>query len=138
MRLSLRTDIAAADILRARGLGDSHELQVFMATEVARLSGPYVPMAPGNGAHMKNHYDIASDGSTITYHGPYAHFQHTGIVMLGRESGSPWAQSGEPKVPTDRLLQHHGAPMRGPHWEKRMCADRGDELVRSVARRIGR
>lgn len=135
--MRIRTDIDPAVILRTRGLGDSTEVQHFLALEVARLSDPYVPMAPGSGAHMKSNYDVASDGSCITYHGPYAHFQHEGIVMVGRESGSPWAQSGEAKIPTNRALDYHGAPMRGAHWEKRMLADRGEELAHAIARRIG-
>ncbi len=133
----MRSHIPVNTILRARGLGDDSGAQRFLASEVVRLSDPYVPMAPGSGAHMKSRYDIEADGSAITYHGPYAHFQHEGVVMVGRESGSPWAKSGEPKVMTERALTYHGAPMRGPHWEKRMLADRGGELTRALARRIG-
>lgn len=133
----MRSNIPVDTILRARGLGDDPAAQRFLANEVARLSDPYVPMAPGSGAHMKNRYDIEPDGSAITYHGPYAHFQHEGMVMVGRESGSPWAKSGEEKVVTERALSHHGAPMRGPHWERRMLADRGGELTQAFARRVG-
>lgn len=107
-----------------------------MAETVARLSDPYVPVSAGSGAHMKEGYTIASDGSTITYRGPYAHFQYVGEVMVGVTTGSPWAKSGEPKKGTGRAIQYHGGPMRGKEWDKRMMADRGDEVTKAVAKHV--
>lgn len=135
--MKIETHIDVDAILRARGLGESDMAQVLMAENVARLCDPYVPMASGSGAHMKERYTIAPDGSTITYQGPYAHFQYAGEVMVGVESGSPWAKSGEPKRYTGKPLDYHGAPMRGKEWDKRMMADRGDELKKAVAKYVG-
>jgi len=132
----IRPEINPATILRARGLGSSREATKLLAETVARLCDPYVPMAPGSAAHMKEAYTIASDGSTITYRGPYAHFQYVGEVMVGVTTGSPWAKSGEPKKGTGRAIQYHGAPMRGKEWDKRMMADRGDEVTKAVAKHV--
>lgn len=135
--MKVKADINPAAILKARGLGDSTKARVFMAENLARLCDPYVPMAPGSGAHMKEQYTVAPDGSAITYGGPYAHFQYVGEVMVGVRTGSPWAKSGEPKKGTGRPLQYSGGPMRGKEWDKRTMADRGDELTVAVARFVG-
>ena len=137
MKMKVKTDIHPVTILRARGLGDSPKARVFLAQTVANLCDPYVPMSPGSGAHMKEQYIIASDGSSITYRGPYAHFQYMGEVMVGVKTGSPYSKSGEPKRGTGRALDYHGAPMRGKEWDKRMLADRGDEVTNAVADFVG-
>ena len=134
MKLSIRTDIKPETILRARGLGSDNAAQKMLAQTVVRLCDPYVPMSSGSGAHMKTAYTIAPDGSSITYRGPYAHFQY---VMVGTRSGSPWAKSGEKNVGAGRALSYTGAPMRGRDWDKRMMADRGDEVVKAVASYVG-
>lgn len=133
----IRPDINPATILRARGLGSSREATKLLAETVARLSDPYVPMSAGSGAHMKENYTIASDGSEIVYRAPYANFQYVGEVMVGVTTGSPWAKSGEPKKGTGRAIQYHGGPMRGKEWDKRMMADRKDEVVGTLARYLG-
>lgn len=102
-----------------------------------RLSDPYVPMAPGSGAHMKDNYEVAPDGSTVTYNGPYAHYQYVGEAMVGSITGSPYAKSGEPKVYNGQAIQYSGAPMRGKEWDKRMWADHGDEVTEAVAKKVG-
>ncbi|MEG2096807.1 MAG: minor capsid protein [Pseudoflavonifractor sp.] len=133
----IKPDINPATILRARGLGGSTAATKLLAETVARLSDPYVPMSSGAGAHMKEGYAIASDGSSITYRGPYANFQYVGEVMVGARTNSPYAESGEPKVGTGRTLKYNGAPMRGAEWDKRMMADRGDEVTKAVADYVG-
>ena len=135
--VTVKTDINPAAIMKSRGLGDSRETVKFLAETVARLSDPYVPMSSGSSAHMKEGYAVAGDGSEIVYRGPYAHFQYKGEVMVGVKTGSPWAKSGEPKKGIGRDLTYNGAPMRGPEWDKRMMADRGDEVTKAVADHVG-
>lgn len=137
MKVKIKADIPQQIILKSRGLGKSNAATKVLANTVARLSDPYVPMDPGSKVHMKNAYTIASDGSSITYLGPYAHFQYVGEVMVGVKTGSPYAKSGEPKCGTGRELSYHGAPMRGKEWDKRMMADRGDEVTKAVADYVG-
>ncbi len=46
---------------------------------------------------------------------PYGRMQYEGKVMVGKETGSPWARKDEEKVVTDRPLTW-GKPNAGPHW----------------------
>lgn len=140
--MKVKTDINPAAILRARGLGDSDRARIFLANEVARLSDPYVPMSAGAGAHMKNQRQIAEDGRTIAYPGPYAHYQYVGKVYgpnipITKNGNVTGFYSRAPKHPTGGLLTYHGAPLRGPEWDKRMLADRKGDLTRSAANFVG-
>lgn len=119
MSLKVKVDINTAKILRSRGLGGDNSVQRFLASEVKRLCDPYVPMQQGA---LKNQTTIASDGSQLIYTQPYAHYQYYGKVMAGRA----------PKKYTGDDLTYHGAPMRGPEWEKRMLADKSKDLENSI------
>lgn len=120
--MKVKVDISPAKILASRGLGGDKSAQKYLASEVKRLSDKYVPMSSGAGAHMKNLAIIASDGSNIVYPGPYAHYQYYGEVMAGRP----------PKHYTGKALTYHGAPMRGPQWDKRMLADKSKEIENNL------
>lgn len=124
--MSLRININPREILEKRGLGRNNKAQKFLASEVERLSQPYVPMSAGSGAHLVNAARVYDD--KIIYPGPYAHYQYYGEVMAGRA----------PKHYTGKPLQYHGAPMRGKEWEKRMMADRKEDICRSLKRYIER
>lgn len=117
--MSVKVDISPAKILRARGLGSDTRACKYLASEVKRLCDPYVPMQQGA---LKNRATIAADGSQLVYTQPYAHYQYYGEVMAGRA----------PKHYTGKSLNHHGAPMRGPRWDKRMLADKSRDLERSM------
>lgn len=135
--VSINVNIDPATIAKKRGLGQSNGAIKLLAETVARLSDPYIPMSSGSSVHMKDNYTIEPDGSAIHYKAPYARFQHGGVVMVGVNSGSPWAKLGEPKKTTGKALTYNGGPMRGAHWEKRMLADRGDEITKAVADYVG-
>lgn len=124
MNVQIKTQINKAKILAERGLDDRRKAQVYLASQVARFCDPYVPMQSGT---MKNTRQIAQDGSAIVYPGPYAHYHYVGEVMAGRA----------PKHYTGRALSHHGAPMRGPSWDKRMMSDHKDEVVDAFAKYVG-
>lgn len=125
--MNFKVDVNSAAILSSRGLGSSTTTRKHLASTVARLCDPYVPMSAGSGAHMKNLKQVAEDGSQILYPGPYAHYQHKGEVMAGRA----------PKHYTGRDIDYHGGPMRGKEWDKRMMADRGDEVIDDLAEFVG-
>lgn len=110
--------------MRGRGLGGDNRAQVFLASEVKRLSDPYVPMQQGI---LKNTAIVAADGSTLTYAQPYAHYQYYGEAMAGRA----------PKHYTGKALTYSGGGLRGPQWDKRMIIDRGDDLAESIAQYVG-
>lgn len=124
MKIRIDAHINTAAILDSRGLGNDARARKMLASEVARMSDPYVPMQQGI---LKNTRQIDQEGRAILYPQPYARYHYYGKVMVGRA----------PKQATNRDLQHHGAPKRGPFWDKRMMADRGDELISSFAKRVG-
>lgn len=122
--MNVKVDINVSKILKSRGLGNDDRARVFLASEVKRLSDPYVPMQQGL---LKNNTVVAADGSTLTYTQPYAHYQYYGEVMAGRA----------PKSYTGEKLTYHGAPMRGARWVERMLADKRNDLAKSVEAYIG-
>lgn len=122
MNIYLHSDVDAEKIMRNRGLGENGLVAKFMASEVKRFCDPYVPMSAGAGAHMKNRAKIAGGGKRLIYPGPYAHYHWVGELMAGTA----------PKHYTGIAMNYHGAPMRGPHWEKRMMADHKEDLEGSV------
>lgn len=119
MSVKVKIDIPTAKILKSRGLGSDTGARKYLASEVKRLCDPYVPMQQGM---LKNNVTIAADGSQLVYTQPYAHYQYHGKVMAGRA----------PKHYTGDDLTYHGAPMRGPQWDKRMLADKSKDLERSI------
>lgn len=119
MRIKCMVDINKSKILSSRGLGASNNARKYLASEVVRLSDPYVPMQQGA---LKNQRQIASDGSQIVYTQPYAHYQYYGEVMAGRA----------PKQYTGRKLTYNGAPMRGARWTERMLADKQHEIEKNI------
>lgn len=125
MKVTVKVDVDTAKIMRRRGLGGDHRAQIYLASEVKRLSDPYVPMQSGL---LKNQAVVASDGSTLTYTQPYAHYQYYGEAMAG---SAPKQYTGEP-------LTYHGAPMRGKEWDKRMMADKSEEIAQNLKTYIGR
>ena len=119
MSVKVKTSVTPAKILKERGLGSDLGACKYLASEVKRFCDPYVPMQQGL---LKNQATIAPDGSQLIYTQPYAHYQYYGKVMAGRA----------PKSYTGDDLTYHGAPMRGPQWDKRMLADKSKQLEQSV------
>ena len=122
--MKIRVDVDTARIMRERGLGGDNRARIHLASTVKRLSDKYVPMQQGL---LKTQSVIASDGSTLTYTQPYAHYQYYGEAMAGRA----------PKQYTGKALDHHGAPLRGPFWDKRMMADRSKDVADDLKNYIG-
>lgn len=117
--MKITVNIDTKKILAARGLGSSDKVRKYLASEVKRLSDPYVPKQQGI---LKNNAHISSDGSQLVYTQPYAHYQYYGKVMAGRA----------PKKYTGDDLTYHGAPMRGARWTERMLADKRNEIENNV------
>ena len=133
MRIDVKLDSNDA-MLKRRGLNLSGRVQRLMTTECARQMDPYVPMRQGT---LKNTRFIGPD--YVLYRGPYAHYQYVGKLMVGVKTGSAYAKSGEPKkyVSPPKDLQYHGAPKRGPYWDKRMWADKGKQITVKIAKAAG-
>lgn len=95
-------------ILLKRCLEKDGKAQKFFTSEVARLCDPYVPYASGN---LKSNKKVGA--SYIHYKSDYAAKQY-------------YTNKGG----------HNGA-LRGKQWDVRMWADRGNEIVKSVAKFVG-
>ena len=95
-------------ILLKRYLNKNGLAQKFFTSEVARLCDPYVAFDTG---HLKNNKDVAT--LHIHYVSPYAARQY-------------YENKGG-----------HNGPLRGKLWDKRMWADRGNEIVKAVADYVG-
>lgn len=124
MKVSVKIDFDTKKIMAAHGLGASKKVQKYIASEVKRLSDPYVPMQQGA---LKNQSTIAPDGSAIVYTQPYAHYQYYGKVMAGRA----------PKKYTGDDLTYSGGGNRGARWTERMLADKKAEIESNVKKFIG-
>lgn len=117
--MRVKVNINVNKILSSRGLGSSKEVQKHLASEIVRLSDPYIPMQQGD---LKNRRTIAADGSEIVYTQPYAHYQWYGKVMAGRP----------PKQYTGDDLTYSGGSPRGPRWAERMLADKKKEIENNI------
>lgn len=142
--MNITVNVDPDGILKSRGLGTSNEARVLIATQFERLCQPYVPMSAESGAHFATRSQVSQDGKTVTYPGPYAHYDYVGEVygpnipiMHGGIPAGFFSPPGRKKSPTGREMEFHGAPMRGKEWDKRMMADRGKELVEAVATYLG-
>jgi len=100
----------------------------------AREMDKYVPFRSGI---LKNTRFIGVD--TVFYPGPYAHYQYIGRLMVDAETGSAWGRKDYRKVYAEPPveLEHDGAPLRGPYWDKRMWADRKNAIMDSIANAAG-
>lgn len=107
MKVTLKMD-AADKILLKRSLNKNGKAQVFFTHEIRRLSDPYVPFQSGR---LKN--DAVESVNKITYNKPYARRQ--------------WYEN----------KGGNNGPLRGNKWCLRMWADRGKEIVKSVANFAG-
>lgn len=111
MATKMKLQIDPADkILLKRSLNKNGKRQKFFTHEVRRLSEPYVPHLSGN---LKK--TAIERESSIEYGQPYARRQYY------ENSGKNQSKS----------------PLAGKEWDKRMWADRGKEIVRSVAEYCG-
>ena len=139
IRITCLADLDADRILKSRGLGPDRQAEKFLASEVKRLSDPYVPFRQGT---LKNTAQIVDDGAgtALVYNTPYAHYQWHGEVMgpnvLTDEGWRSMAKKGAKKY-TGRPLTYSGGGLRGPRWTERMMADRHDDVVRSLANYVG-
>ncbi|MDU3723503.1 MAG: minor capsid protein [Clostridium celatum] len=100
-------------ILLKRKLNNNGEAQLFFTSEIARLSEPYVPFQGGD---LKNKKTISKN--KITYNMPYARRQYFENAGYGQEGNSKGG-------------------LRGKLWCKRMWADKGKGICKSVAQFVG-
>ncbi len=100
--------------------------QMFVDSEVLRLSDPYTPFQTGLLKKSGILGTIPGQGEVV-WNAPYARYQYYGKLMVGRA----------PKELTEVNLQHAGAPMRGAFWFERMKRDKLSQILNG-ARKITR
>lgn len=111
-RVKIKLDSSDKILLR-RSLNQNGRAQQFFTSEVKRLCDPYVPFQKGD---LKDTARVFSN--RIEYIQPYAKSNYYG----NKGKGTQGTDSGG---------------LRGKYWDKRMMADRGKEVVRSVAKFAG-
>ena len=124
MNIKVTSSFDVQKILDKRGMGKDKRLRKYLAARVRLRCMPYTPRAQGT---LSNTSQVTKDGDAIVWNQPYAHYQYYGEVMAGRA----------PKHYTGKALQNHGAPMRGPNWDKRMMADHSGDIEKDVAAYLG-
>lgn len=124
MNIKVTSSFDVQKILDKRGIGKDKRLRKYLASRVRLRCMPYTPRAQGT---LSNTSQTTKDGDAVVWNQPYAHYQYYGEVMAGRA----------PKHYTGKALQHHGAPMRGPNWDKRMMAEHREDVEKDVAAYIG-
>ena len=133
--MKIKVDINTAKIMNQHKLGGDNRAQKYLADQVAKFCEPYVPFNTGELSRPV----IASDGSTLTYPEPYAHYQYKGLVMGPnyQDEDGEWHSGKAPKKYTGAKLTYSGGGMRGPNWDKRMMIDRGDDVANNLAIYVG-
>lgn len=119
IKLQLNSD---QEILLRRGLETDGRIQQMFTDEVYRASAKYTPFRTGT---LQRNVEVGPD--YIHYLSPYARYLWYGKVMVGKP----------PKQRTDKDLEYNEAPTRGKEWTNRMWAERGDEIVKALAKEAG-
>lgn len=135
MKIKVTVSMDKNQVISRRGLGADNNVRKHLASTVKRLSAPYVPMQSGM---LRNTAEISSDGKMLTYTQPYAHYQYYGQVMgpnvLTKDGWISIAKKGGKQYTGAAIKNHVG----GPYWDKRMMADRREDVVRAVQKYIGK
>lgn len=100
--------------------------QMFVDSEVLRLSEPYIPFQQGV-LRTSGILGTVIGSGTVIWNTPYARYDYYGKVMVGRA----------PKRVTNTDLKFHGAPMRGAFWFERMKADKGRQILKGASKIAG-
>lgn len=105
----------------------------------AKMCDPYVPMQEGV---LSQSVALGIAAHSITYYGPYAHYQYVGEVYGPNipimEDGiiTGWfSPPNQKKHPTGRDIQYDTEkhPLASKEWDKAMMRDKGDVFNKQVA-----
>lgn len=106
--------------------GRYNAAQMYVDSEVLRLSDSYVPFQSGM-LKLSGQLGTVIGSGLVVYNAPYAKYQYYGYVMAGRA----------PKQLTDIPITYNGAPKRGKLWFERMKADHKESIITGARRRAG-
>lgn len=121
----------------AREATGGEQTFLFMANEAKRLMDPYVPAL---NMDLSSKVRVYAEGNSgiVHYMSPSARYQHGGILMVSRITGSAWARHGESKVVTGKRLEYNKSKhvLATAEWEKAMMASRGADYTAAVQRYV--
>ena len=122
VRLHIDTDRLERNLNKAQ-----YELDSRIMTDMI----PLMPMQTGNFIQRTaaESAAMAGTGKVVAGAAPFGRFLYYGKVMVGVNSGSPWAKKGERKKVTDRDLKYHGGGKRGKLWFERMKGDHRQDII---------
>lgn len=109
------------------------EAQQWLGDRVLEDCRAVMPLLTGG---LQQQSRVKYGGRQVVFPGPYARFQHGGLVMVDPDTGSPWARKGVKKVLTDRPLTYSN-PEATDHWFDAQKAKYGDYWINGVKERIG-
>ncbi len=116
--------------------GQYSRAQVFVDSEVLRLSAPYIPFQTSM-LQKSGILGTVPGSGTVEWIAPYAKYLYYGHVMVSPTTGSPWAKKGERKTLTDRPINYNGAPKRGRLWFERMKVDHKKTILEGARKVAG-
>lgn len=146
MGLNIKTTTklkSSTEIAKRLGIDKDGDVQRFFRDDCDRYMDSYIPMDSGSLKNTKSYPDNCS----IVYTVPYAHYMYKGVMYISPKlgvsgimlkSGKWWSPKGETKVPSGKSLSYSGAPKRGKEWDKRMKADRMNDIISDVENYIKR
>lgn len=117
MRIRTSNKIVQFDLNTERIDRRFHIAQVHLDNRVLRDSNHFAPESSGVLVSSSIYHTVPGSG-TIEYHTPYAHYQYEGRVMVGKNSGRPWARRGEPKVYNGNHLKYQKKSARAKWFEE--------------------
>lgn len=99
---------------------------------------PYMPHDTGTFINVTKAMSaaLAGSGKVVAAAPPMGRFLYEGKVMVGEETGRPWARAGERKIVTDRDLTYSN-PKATPHWFDTAKEKHGQSWVKAVKKIAG-
>lgn len=132
MDFEMDIDLDSAEmILLHHGLDKGGRVQQKFTMDVRKYCEPYVPMRK---KILINNVTYGKDYESFTYQSSYAHYMYEGRLMIDPVTGSSYAKAYAQKVyaSPQKDLNYNGAPLRGKHWDKRMWANNGEEILNDL------
>ena len=117
-------------IINAHHLDEKGKVAYFATQDVYRLSEPYTPRDSG-----MLYRNVEIKDNSIKYMAPYAHYQYYGMQMVDK-NGSSYAKLGEKKHYSNKPITYHNGGLRGKQWDKRLVADRLNDIISDIQKYI--
>lgn len=124
MKFNIDIKINSTDkIIKDHGLDDDGRVIEYFRNTADRFMDSYIPFGSGD---LKN-YKVYPNNHSIRYISPYSHYHYKGKKAIG-----PSRPKGIKRIISNEDMQYQGAPKRGPEWDKRMMADREQDLINDL------